>query len=124
MKGLNTCTDPPSFAGTFETRAGGGLDLLTGVLTPAYLGQQRLWFGKTYTNSHTGQDRKRSILPNGSDFYFRNCTSEPICRNWLWEALDVGRSTLSGQSHDTPVNATMIGQIAMWLEIAAVTISQ
>ena len=71
MKGLNTCTDPPSFAGTFETRAGGGLDLLTGVLTPVQDQQlTRLWFGKTYTNSLTGQDRKRSILPNGSDFYF------------------------------------------------------
>ena len=86
---------------TFETwkgfaGAGAGKnkpDLLTGVLTPVRVQDQqltRLWFGKTYTNSHTGQDRKRSILPNGSDFYFRNCTSEPICRNWLWEALDVG----------------------------------
>ena len=46
---------PPSFAGTFETRAGGENkpDLLTGVLTPVQDQQlTRLWFGKTYTNSH------------------------------------------------------------------------
>ena len=53
----------PPFAGTFETwkglsGAGGGKnkpDLLTGVLTPVQDQQlTRLWFGKTYKNSHTG----------------------------------------------------------------------
>ena len=100
-------------------------DLLTGVLTPVQDQQlTRLWFGKTYTNSRTGAGQEAFNFAKWIRFLFQNCTSEPICRNWLWEALDVGRSTLSGQSHDTPVNATMIGQIAVWLEIAAVTISQ